>query len=81
MSEVVVGAQVPLAVPSLLFHSLHHVVHRLLCAVGLVVVTEMTAESDVVSTRDNEESGDHQTLSLGSFALVLRRLEALVGVP
>ena len=81
MTEVVVGAQIPLAVPSLLLHSFYHVIHSFLCTIGLVVVTEMTAERDVVSTRDNEESGDHQTLSLGSFALVLRRLEALVGVP
>ena len=81
MTEVVVGAQVPFSVPSMFLHCLYHVVYSLLCTVGLVVVTEMTAERDVVSTRDNEESSDHQTLSLGSFALVLRCLEALVGVP
>ena len=77
----VVGAKEPVTIPAEFLHGLTHVVDCLVHALSLCGLSEMTAEGGIVASRDDEQSGDHQALSLRALTVVLRGLEALVRIP
>ena len=81
VAEEVVGAQIPLSVPSVLLDGFYHLVYVFLGAVGLVVLAYSAAQLHIVLARHDEESCYHERLRLGTLALVLGGLEALVRVP
>ena len=81
VAEEVVCTQEPLTVPSILLYSFGHGISRFLHSLGLVFLADFLAECYIVLGGDNEEAGNHQRLSLRTFALVLCGLETLVRIP
>ena len=92
---VVVGAEIPLAVPAVLLDGGYHGIDGLLhsCRLGgkklriesgefsiLNLLCKCLAEGYVVFAGDYEEAGNHEALSLGALGDVLCGLEALVGI-
>ena len=78
---VVVSAQVPLAVPAMFLHGLNHRVDALLSAFCFIILFQFATEFNIIATAEYEQTGNHQTLGLCSFSLVLGCLETLVRVP
>ena len=77
----VVGTQVPVAVPAMLLHGFHHLVHAGLGAVGFFRLAQFAAQLHVVASAHDEQAGNHQRFGLRAFRLVLRGLERFVRVP
>ena len=77
----VVGAQIPLAVPAVLLHSLDHRVDSLLHALCLFSLANLLAEGDIVLACDDEKTCNHEALGLGALRDVLCGLERLVRIP
>ena len=68
----VVGTQIPLAIPAVLLHSLGHSVEVALGALGLIFLLHLLAKLHILLARKHKQTGNHQALSLGAFAVVLR---------
>ena len=77
----IVSAEIPLAIPAVLLHSLDHSVDSLLHALGLLGLTQFLAQGNVILTCYYEQTGNHEALGLGALGYVLGGLEALVWIP
>ena len=77
----VVGTEIPLTIPAMFLHSLNHRIDSLLHTLCFLGLAKFLAESDIVLASDDEETCNHETLSLRTLRDVLRGLETLVGIP
>ena len=59
-AEIVIGAEIPVSVPTMLLHSLNHIIDKTLSTGSLLGMSEMTAELDIVTSADHEESCNHK---------------------
>ena len=77
----VVGAQIPLAIPTMLLHGINHGINAALSTLGFLVLFDFVAKFHILFARQDEQTGNHQTFGLRPLAVVLSSLEALVRIP
>ena len=77
---VIVGAKIPLTIPTIGFHGLAHCIHLHLCTLGLFTKSYTLTKFHILTASKHEQTGDHQRFCLRALALVLGGLETLVGV-